>query len=145
MNLPGHQKENEVWQASDILFCENGGNLTCCFSNIKCQEDNEYGEDYHNNDIFSSDCLRENEVTKLDEEGNCATISHGRSEQLHWERCMKQLSINLDGKCLGLGLEQVKITLNLQFVTNDRIHKIDEKGTQDFQLKHWWWWFKMVN
>ena len=108
MNLPGHQKEEEVWQASDILFCENGGNLTCCFSNVECLEDHEYGEDYHDNkDVLSWECLRENEVTKLDEEGNCATISHGRSEQLHWERCMEHLSKNLDEKCHGLGLEQV--------------------------------------
>ena len=57
--------EKEVWQASDILFCEKGGYLTCCFSNIKCVEDHEYGEDYHDKNIFSWDCLRENEVTKL--------------------------------------------------------------------------------
>ena len=109
VNLPGHQRKKELWQASDVLFCENGRNLTCCFSNVECLEDHEYGQDYHGEENFSWECLRENEVAKLDKEGNCATISHGRSEQLHWERCMEQLSQNLDEKCHGLGLEHVKL------------------------------------
>ena len=38
-NSPGEEMTGKLVQASDILFCEKGGNLTCCFSNVQCLED----------------------------------------------------------------------------------------------------------
>ena len=89
----------------ELLFCDIRGNLTCCFSNVKCVEDHKDGDE----DNLSTNCLRENEITKLDKKGNCATISQIKSEQLQWERCMEQLSRDLDVRCEGMGLEQVKM------------------------------------
>ena len=86
----------------DLVFCENEGNLTCCFPNVKCEEDHEDGDDYHVEDIFSTDCHQGKE-----KKGICVTIGHGRLYHLQWERCMEQLSKNLDVRCKGMGLEQV--------------------------------------
>ena len=38
-NSPGEEMTGKLKQASDIFFCEKGGNLTCCFSNVQCLED----------------------------------------------------------------------------------------------------------
>ena len=103
--LSKHVNKECKGHGEEILFCENGGSLTCCFSNVKCAEDHEDGDE----DNFSTGCLREKEITELDKKGNCATISHGRSEHLQWERCMEQLSKDLDVRCEGMGLEQVKM------------------------------------
>ena len=87
---------------ADLVFCENEGNFTCCFPNVKCEEDHEDGDDYHVEDIVSTDCHRGKE-----KKGICVTIGHGRLYHLQWEKCMEHLSKNLDVTCKGMGLEQV--------------------------------------
>ena len=71
-------------------------------------QENENGDDYHDNDAISNNCLRDKEINQLEKEGKCVTITHGGSEQLQWERCIKKLSKTVDQKCHGLGLSEVK-------------------------------------
>ena len=74
-------------------------------------QDNENGEEYQDNDAISNNCLREKEINQLEKEGKCVTITHGGSEQLQWERCMKKLSKTVEQKCHGLGLSEVNFCL----------------------------------
>ena len=55
----------------------------------------------------SDNCLREHEIKQLKKEGKCATISEGDSKQMQWEQCLKQLAVNLEHSCYGLGISKV--------------------------------------
>ena len=55
----------------------------------------------------SDNCLREHEIKQLKKEGKCATISQGDSKQMQWEQCLKQLAVNLEHSCYGLGISKV--------------------------------------
>ena len=37
--------ETRVRPATDVLFCKKGGDLKCCFSNVKCVENYEFIND----------------------------------------------------------------------------------------------------
>ena len=55
----------------------------------------------------SDNCLREHEIKQLKKEEKCATISQGDSKQMQWEQCLKQLAVNLEHSCYGLGISKV--------------------------------------
>ena len=38
-SAPGQEIETNLRLASNIHFCEKGGNITCCFSNVQCVDD----------------------------------------------------------------------------------------------------------
>ena len=57
----------------------------------------------------SDSCLRGKEIRKLEREGKCASLSHGGSEKLQWEKCMEKLSEQLDRKCKGHGVHATQV------------------------------------
>ena len=64
----------------------------------------------------SDNCLREHEISQLKKEGKCATISKGESKQMQWEQCLKQLAVNLEHSCYGLGISKVNNTKSKSFI-----------------------------
>ena len=36
---PGEKMKTKVKQTSDLIYCDKGGNITCCFANELCEED----------------------------------------------------------------------------------------------------------
>ena len=61
--------------------------------------------------MYNANCIREKQINQIERYGKCATITHGGSKELQWERCMQKMSKQLARTCHGLGLSQVIIKL----------------------------------
>ena len=53
--------------------------------------------------MYNANCIRENQISQIERYGKCATITHGGSKELQWERCMQKMSKQLARTCHGLG------------------------------------------
>ena len=45
---PGEDLETMLKQSSDLLFCDEGGNITCCFANEICEDSSDLQENQVN-------------------------------------------------------------------------------------------------
>ena len=50
---PGEDLETMLQQSSDLLYCEEGGNTTCCFAHEICED----STDLHQNQVNSKHAI----------------------------------------------------------------------------------------
>ena len=50
---PGEDLETMLKQSSDLLFCDEGGNITCCFANEICEDSSDLQENQVNLKMYT--------------------------------------------------------------------------------------------